>query len=104
MIFFVPCWLRDEREISDWDAVPAVVEVASVGVGDVVVVGVLLPVQHGVVVHRGGVVNLLSEPSKNELNWYVLLLPFGRKNVVVNRLFNLITVSFVILKLPTRNT
>jgi hypothetical protein len=59
-----PGRLRDEAEVSDGDPVPSVVEIAPVGVGDVVEVGVLLAVQTCVVVHRGRVVNLLGKPSE----------------------------------------
>ncbi len=59
-----PGRLRDEAEVSDGDPVPCVVEVAPVGVGYVVEVGVLLAVQRCVVVHWGRVVNLLGKPSE----------------------------------------
>lgn len=55
--------LGDQAEVPDGDSVSGVVQVAPVRVGDVVEVGVLLSIQRGVVVHRGGVIDLLGEPS-----------------------------------------
>ena len=56
--------LGDETQVPDGNAVPGVVEVAPVGVGDVVEVGVLLAVERRVVVHRSRVVDLLCKPPK----------------------------------------
>ena len=59
----VPSRLRDQTQVPDRNSVSGVVEVAPVGVGDVVEVGVLLLEQSRVVVHWSRVVNFLGEPS-----------------------------------------
>ena len=56
-------WLRYQADVSDWNAIPGVVKIASICVGNVMVITVFLAIQNRIVVERCGIVNFFGKPT-----------------------------------------